>query len=341
VDRRRLLAVVAAALLGAAIVVVVAVAGRSPEPRAAPARTGAVQGQPPLVLDLGARYTVDGTATQRLAALERKGDYHDDGLLALAVASARFDTGDVDGARDALDAAAARLGSGDERVQVGRALLSYDPSDPGRALQRLQNLQSDRKDPFPRFEEGLVLLFAGRQKDAAAKLRAARNAAPDSSYALRADNALHPQMRIGYPLWVPTHSLPEGSTAALAAAARRQPDSVTAQLALAAALQQQGRRTLALAAARKALQADPRSVDAQVASVVLAFSKDRPQQAFGGLGNLIKAEPEEASPVFHLGLLLIWLEQRKQAIEEFRKAARLDPDGVIGKVAAGVVAQAS
>jgi tetratricopeptide (TPR) repeat protein len=341
VDGRRLLAVVAAALLGAAIVVVVAVAGRSPEPKAAPARTAAVQGRPPLVLDLGARYTVDGTAKQRLAALERKGDFRKDGLLALAVASARLDAGDVDGAREALDAAASKLGSGDERVQVGRALLSYDASDPGRAVQLLQNLPASARDPFPRFEQGLVLLFAGRQKEAAAKLRAARNAAPDSTYALRADNALHPQMRIGYPLWVPTRSLPQGSTDALAAAARRTPDSVTAQLALAAAWQQQGRRTLALAAARKALRADPRSVDAQVASVVLAFSKDRPQVAFGGLGNLIKAEPDEASPVFHLGLLLVWLEQQKQALEEFRKAAKLDPDGVIGRVAAGVVAQSS
>ncbi len=120
-----------------------------------------------------------------------------------------------------------------------------------------------------------MLLFAGRQKDATAKLRAARNAAPDSTYALRADNALHPADA--------DRLSALGADAQPAAGEHRRPRRRRpprarlghAQLALAAALQQQGLRTLALAAARKAVRADPRSIDAQVATVVLAFSKDR------------------------------------------------------------------
>jgi Flp pilus assembly protein TadD len=78
---------------------------------------------------------------------------------------------------------------------------------------------------------------------------------------------------------------------------------------------------------------DPASVDAAVAVAVLGFDKDQPSQAFGALGNLTRSFPSAASPVFHLGVLLLWIGQPARAKAEFGKAASLDPQGRIGQVA--------
>ena len=195
--------------------------GRGPLPRAAAPRPRGPRpspGQPPFVLDLGSRYhgRRDGEAAAGGAGRARATTARD-GLLALAVASARIDArrrrrrpGGPERGRGE-----ARLG---RRARPGRAgaPVLRPAGDRGGRCSSCRTCQADPKDPFPRFEEGLVLLFAGPPAGRRGpKLRAARSAAPDSTYALRADNALHPGMRIGYPLWVPTHSLAQGSTAVL------------------------------------------------------------------------------------------------------------------------------
>jgi tetratricopeptide (TPR) repeat protein len=128
-------------------------------------------------------------------------------------------------------------------------------------------------------------------------------------------------------------SLPGGSVDARRRAAAANPNSAPLALAFALALQQVGRRSAARAAAEQAVAADPRSLDAQVAAIVLGYDKDSPATAIGALGALIKQNPQAQSPVFHLALLLLWIHRRALAEQEFAKAIRLDPASRLGKVA--------
>jgi hypothetical protein len=52
----------------------------------------------------------------------------------------------------------------------------------------------------------------------------------------------------------------------------------------------------------------------------------------------MRTEPTAVSPRFHFGELLSWIGQDTQAKSEYRQAAKLDPDGLIGKVARSVLA---
>ena len=64
-----------------------------------------------------------------------------------------------------------------------------------------------------------------------------------------------------------------------------------------------------------------------------ATTRTVPATAVGALGALIKTNPQAASPVFHLGLLLLWIKRNALAEQEFAKAVKLDPNGRIGRVA--------
>ena len=92
-------------------------------------------------------------------------------------------------------------------------------------------------------------------------------------------------------------------------------------------------RADARAAAEQAVADDPNEIDAQVAAIVLGYDKDSPATAVGALGMLIKNDPQAASPVMHLGLLLLWIKRTALARQEFSKAVKLDPSGRIGRVA--------
>ena len=116
-------------------------------------------------------------------------------------------------------------------------------------------------------------------------------------------------------------------------AAAAHPDSARLALAYAVSLQEVGRRADARAAAEQSVAADPRSIDAQVAAIVLGYDKDSPATAVGALGGLIKSNPQAVSPVFHLALLLLWIKRNALAEQEFAKAVKLDPSGRIGRVA--------
>lgn len=340
-ERRRLLAAVGIALVGTLVVLVAAVAGDRGSHAAAPPVTGhAIARVPPLLLDdLPARYARPA-GSDRLAALRRLGDPARDPQLALALTSAAIDA-DHDGeARGYVALARARLGVGDPRIAVADALLRYDPQHPERAAEALQAIVSERPtDPFPLFERGLVLLYGGHTGDAQQVLTSVRKLAPDSRYGIAADNLLHPAQRPGYPFWLPDESLPTGTLASLERRAAASPDRPDLQLALALALQQTGRRSAALTAAQRAEAADPSSLEAHVAIAVLGFDKDNPAQSVGELGKLHESFPAAASPLFHMGLMLTWLEQPAQAKVEFAKAAQLEPRSPVGRTAALVLSR--
>ena len=319
-DRRRLLVVVAGAIAGALVVVAVAVAGRGGGQGTAAAQNARpLHGMPPLLLRLPAALAprAGESAAARLARLRRSGDASRDGLLALAVGAAEIDVGNARGAAQAFDQAAGTLGANDGRVEVARALLRYDATQPQPALAALDRIAAARpSDQLPRFERGVVLLYAGQDGAATSVLRQVRAHDPGGLYGGRADDLLHPGMLPGPPFWIAARPAPVGTP-----------------LALAAKLEGEGRREAALAAARRAVSRDPASVDAAVAVAVLGFDKDQPSLAFGALGNLARSFPSAASPVFHLGVLLLWIGQPARAKTEFQKAAALDPQGRIGQVA--------
>jgi tetratricopeptide (TPR) repeat protein len=318
-DRRRLLVVVAGAVVGALVVVAVAVAGRGGKGNATAQSVRPLRGLPPLLLRLPPALAprVGESAAARLARLRQSGDAGTNGVLALAVGAAELDVADARAAAKAFDQAGRTLGANDTRVQVARALLQYDATQPQPALAALDRVAvAHPGDALPRFERGVVLLYAGQDAAATTTLREVRARDPGGLYGGRADDLLHPGMLPGSPFWIAARPAPAGSP-----------------LAAAATLEGQGKRLAALAAAKRAVARDPASVDAAVAVAVLGFDKDQPSQAFGALGNLTRSFPTAASPIFHLGVLLLWIGQPARATTEFQKAEALDPNGRIGQVA--------
>jgi predicted Zn-dependent protease len=138
-------------------------------------------------------------------------------------------------------------------------------------------------------------------------------------------------MAPGLPTFVPSFGAPAAVTrlpadaqvAALARAARRR--DVRAKLLYGVALQRlerplSARRQFAAAAALA-----PRNPEAQVAAAVGRFDKDEPVQAFSRLGPLTKRFPRAPTVRFHLGLLLLWINDVPEARKQLRLARAEDP----------------
>ena len=317
IDPKRAAPIAAAGALVVAVAVIGALALRSPAPAAAPESSAPLKGAPPLVLDLPAK---------------PKG-----GERALASVAADLRAGRRSEAATALTRARGLLGAGDLRVQVAGALLRYRPGQETTAIGVLRALVSnDDRAPVPSLHLGLALLWSGQRAEAISQLQATRTLDPDGLYGHTADDVLHPTYRKGEPLWVSSRPV-AGGLPKLRAQAVAEPRSPAAQLGYAYALQFTS-RTRARLIAERALALDATDIDAQVAVIVLGFDKDQPAQAVGRLGQLMRTAPGAASPRFHFGELLAWIGQEQQAKVEYRKASRLDPGGLIGKVARSVLA---
>jgi predicted Zn-dependent protease len=105
---------------------------------------------------------------------------------------------------------------------------------------------------------------------------------------------------------------------------------VRAKLLYGTALQKLGRQRSAERQFAAAAALAPGDAEAQVAAAVGRFDKNRPAAAFSRLGPLTRRFPRAATVRFHLGLLLLWLGQVRQASVEFRRAERLEPRSVVG-----------
>ena len=75
------------------------------------------------------------------------------------------------------------------------------------------------------------------------------------------------------------------------------------------------------AAAREA----PGDAEAQVAAAVGRFDKARPADAFSRLGPLTRRFPDTATVRFHLGLLLLWSGEVKEARTQLVRATTVEP----------------
>ncbi len=306
--RSRVVAVTAAsAALAAAAVIGVVLLQTGPTPEAArgpQTRPGA----PPLTLDLGVRTDPEAKALRCAAA-----EYADGKHVGAARTFARFDS---------LEA------------RVGAAFARW----PGETVDRLNQLAGLHPNrAVVQLNLGVALFWSGLggAEDA---WRAAAADEPDSQYAIAAANLLHPEYAPGIPVFVATAPLPDrfgelSPPEQLRTLERDAKRSVAGKLLYGSALQRLGRpvsaRRVFAAAARQA----PHDVEARVADAVGRFDKARPADAFSRLGPLTRTFPDKATVRFHLGVLLLWSGETREAKRQLERATRVEPASPLAREA--------
>jgi predicted Zn-dependent protease len=202
-------------------------------------------------------------------------------------------------------------------VAAVRSALAKPASAAARELEPLANEYPG--DPVVQYNEAAALFCAGYVNEATVAFRRAKKAGRDTQYEVQADNILHPQFFTdGYP---PFEYL--GHDALL----------VQGQIAQRAFHQRTAERLWAGAA-----RLHPDDPAAQVAAAVGRFDMDDLSASFSRLGPLVERFPTSQTVRFHLGLLLVWTGQAKQALVELRDAQRLGPKTPIGREAAKLLA---
>src|SRR5262249_27165610 len=164
-----------AAIAASGMVVIGVLATRSDVPTVKPR-----PGSPPLTLDLGLRTDVEARALQRAQVLY---DRRHDAQAAKAI----FDR------YRSLEA------------EVGAALASW----PSGTLAQLERLAADRpRSGLVQLHLGLALYWSRRNAEAVQAWREAERVQPDSLYAVRAADFLHPRFAPGLPAFVPSFGPP-------------------------------------------------------------------------------------------------------------------------------------
>jgi tetratricopeptide (TPR) repeat protein len=305
--RARVFALVAlVALVASGVVVIGVLATRSnvPSPKLRP-------GRPPLALDVGLRADPEAQALERAQALYNRGSPR-----RAAVIFAR---------RRSLEA------------QVGAALAGW-PDD---SLRRLQALAAAHpRSSLVALHLGLALYWSHRDAEAVSAWHEAAAVQPDTPYAVRASDFLHPRFAPGLPVFVPSFPTPrrirvlppERQVSTLARLAAR--GGERARILYGVALERLGRPRSAEAQFATAARLAPNDPEALSAAAVGRFDKDDPSQAFGALGPLTRRFPHAQTVRFHLGLLLLWMVQVGQARSELREARAENPKSLLGRQAA-------
>lgn len=286
-------AAAAAVVVAVAVVIVVATGGKTSGSTAPQPRKGA----PLLLLDTGLRTDAETRALRRAAVLYTKGR--------------RAEAGRIFAAQHSLNA------------ELGAAFAKW----PDGTLARVSELaRTHPRSALARLHLGLALIWTGRNAQGVAALREAERIEPDSPSAVRAGDLLHPRVAPGLPNFVPSFAAP-AAVAKLAAArqlsvlarASRRPD-VRAKLLYGVALQRVERPVSAERQFAAASALAPDNPEAQVAAAVGRFDKDNPSAAFSRLGPLTKRFPRAPTVRFHLGLLLLWLNDLPDARKQLRLA---------------------
>ena len=204
----------------------------------------------------------------------------------------------------------AGVGKPERIAAVRKAFASW----PHGTVARLEQLQTRWPgDPVVEFNFGLALDCAGYLSDATAVLERAKRAGRDTQYEIDADQLLHPTFfQEGYPVFQPSNG----------------GDPLLAQGAL---LQRQGHQHSAERVYARAARLHPDDPEAQVAAAVARFDEDDPSAAFSHLGPLTKRFPRSQVVRYYLGLLLVWIGERKQAVAEFHKTVALGPSTPLGR----------
>lgn len=304
--RARVFALVAlAAVVASGVVVIGVLATRSNVP--APKLRA---GRPPLALDFGLRTDAEARVLERAQTLYNRGRPRQ--------AAAIFSR------QRSLEA------------HVGAALAAW-PDD---SVRRLQALDADHpRSALVALHLGLALYWSHRDAEAASAWRDATTVQPDTPYAVRASDFLHPRFAPGLPVFVPSFPTPvrirtlapERQLATLARLAAH--GGERARILYGVALQRLGRPRSAEAQFGAAARVAPNDPEALAAAAVGRFDKGDPSRAFGRLGPLTRRFPHAQTVRFHLGLLLLWMAQVQQARAELRLARAESPESLLGREA--------
>jgi tetratricopeptide (TPR) repeat protein len=186
---------------------------------------------------------------------------------------------------------------------------------------------------------GLARFWAGTG-GALTAWREARDVEPDTPYAVRADDLIHPGFAPGLPVFVPSFPYRiEGTQPAEQLEALRADRSARGRILHGIALQRLGRPVSARRAFAAAVRLDPNGVDALVADAVGRYEKSDPAQAFSRLGPLTRRFPGAATVRFHLGVLLLWQRDVDEAKRQLRLAQRSEPGSRIAREAGRYLAE--
>jgi hypothetical protein len=175
---------------------------------------------------------------------------------------------------------------------------------------------------------GIADYWAGHNADAVAEWENAASVGADSPYGVKAEDLLHPTLKIpGLPYLVldfhPPRAIgklpPAEQLAALARAAAK-PDA-RAKLLYGSALWNLEHPVSAERQFEAAAKLAPHDPLARTAAAVGAFTKANPVKAFSRLGPLTGVFPRAAVVRFHLGLLLLWSGEQRKAVTQLRLAA--------------------
>jgi tetratricopeptide (TPR) repeat protein len=297
-----------AAVVASGVVVVGVLATRTDVPSVKPR-----SGRPPLALDLGIRTDPEAHALARAQELYDK-------------------AGRPKSAAEIFD----RYPS--LEAKVGAAMADW----PGGTVTELQTLSAEYpSSALVALNLGLALYWSRRDAEAVQAWRSAAALEPDSFYAVRAGDLLHPRFAPGLPTFVPsfreptrTSTLPPARRlAALATAARA--GGADAKLLYGVALQRLSRPRSAEKQFAAAAREDPNDPEARVAAAVGLFDKGNPSAAFSRLGPLVRVFPRAPTVRFHLGLMLLWLGEVDRARDELRQARAEAPRSALGREAFG------
>jgi tetratricopeptide (TPR) repeat protein len=297
--------VVLAAVVASGVVVIGVLATRNdvPAPQLRP-------GRPPLALDLGLRTDPEARALERAQGLYNAGRPN--------------------------RAAAVFRGRRSLEAQVGAALADW----PDGSVARLRALAASHpRSALAALHLGLALYWSNRDAEATVAWRAATAVQPDTPYAVRASDFLHPRFAPGLPIFVPSFPTPlrirvlapQRQLQALAVAATD--GGADAKILYGVALQRLGRPRSAEAQFAASARLAPTDPEARAAAAVGLFDKADPSLAFGRLGPLTRTFPHAQTVRFHLGLMLLWMAQVSQARKELRLAQAENPESPLGKQA--------
>jgi tetratricopeptide (TPR) repeat protein len=268
------------------------------------------KGPPTLALDLGVRTDPEARALRRAGGLYARGD--------------------LAGAR----AVAQRYVS--VQAQVTDAFAGW----PAGTLAKLQALAATYPgDSLVQLHLGLAYVWSGDDQQAVAAFRRAAKAQPDTQSAVTATDLLHPGTIPRDPVFEPSFATPKAIAAlappqrfaALRAHARG--TDPHAKILYGLALDTLGHRISAARQFEAAARLAPDDPEALTAAAVGRFDKANPSAAFSRLGPLTRRFPRAATVRFHLGLLLLWIGEVKQAKVELRKAVTDEPHSRLAREA--------
>ena len=193
---------------------------------------------------------------------------------------------------------------------------------------------------------GIADYWAGHNADAVAEWEKAASVGADSPYGVKAEDLLHPTLKIpGLPYLVldfpPPSAIgklpPAEQLAALARAAAKL--DARAKLLYGSALWNLERPVSAERQFEAAAKLAPHDPLARTAAAVGAFTKANPVKAFGRLGPLTGVFPRSAVVRFHLGLLLLWSGEQRKAVAQLRLAAADAPNSSYAQDARGLLSR--